>query len=272
MSLEIDLYTLLSTDASIAAATSTGASPAVYLVAIPKGLPDTNAIVIQCTETTRSKGYDVTNQLTFKRIQFDCYSDKASVAQALGNAVLNLLKDMIGTLASVNITGVIPDKDLDMGEEPGDGGMVFRRMLDFDFQYNDLPGQAGVPFVAVAAPAPGSNAAYLEGVPVDVTTPTSGQALVYDAATGKWKPGNVAGGGANFADDETPAGAINGTNGSDGNAVFTLAHAPIANPILAKNGQIMVQGVAYTLAGNTITFIAPYIPITGDVLTAWYRF
>ena len=77
--------------------------------------------------------------------------------------------------------------------------------------------------------------------------------------------GRLPSGPAAFADPEVPAGVINGTDGSDGNATFTLLNIP--NPPgalpLFKDGQRVTQGVAYTLAGNTITYLAPYIPIAG---------
>ncbi len=70
-----------------------------------------------------------------------------------------------------------------------------------------------------------------------------------------------------FTYNEVPNGAINGTTGSDGNAAFTLvaAPSPAGSLLLSKNGQMMYPGLAYTLAGNTITYLAPYIPVTGDV-------
>lgn len=271
--LETDLYNLLSTDASIAGATGTPAS--IYLGAIPKGQPDSNAVVIQVTNTLRDKGYDVTSQLVNKRVQFDSYHVKYPLALQLSNAVLNLIKDMSGNLATVNVQGVIPDKDIDLGEEPGDTGYVFRRMLDFEILHSDLTGQGGTPFVPIAAPVAGANAAYLEGIPIAAGTPTNGQTLVYSAADQRWELGTVQGGGssANFADDETPAGAINGTTGNDGNAVFTWAHSPVSGSLLfTKNGQVMIAGVAYTLAGNVATFNSGYIPVTGDVLAGWYRY
>lgn len=78
---------------------------------------------------------------------------------------------------------------------------------------------------------------------------------------------------ANFADNETPTGTINGTTGSDGNADFTLAYAPspAASLQLFKNGQEMAVGTAYTLSSLTITYQAGYIPIIGDVHRAYYR-
>jgi hypothetical protein len=72
-----------------------------------------------------------------------------------------------------------------------------------------------------------------------------------------------------FADAETPAGLINGTN-----ATFLLAHAP--NPAsslqLFRNGLRMAQGADYTLSGNTVTFFVASRPQTGDQLVAHYRY
>ena len=74
-------------------------------------------------------------------------------------------------------------------------------------------------------------------------------------------------GALNFADEETPAGAIDGVN-----KVFTLGHTPnpaaslqLFNGLMQKPG-----GNDYTLAGNTITFTAA--PSVGSTLLAWYRY
>lgn len=71
-----------------------------------------------------------------------------------------------------------------------------------------------------------------------------------------------------FADDETPAGTINGSNLS-----FTLQYAP--NPatslMLYKNGVLMQQSGDYSVSGSTATFVSASAPQTGDSLTAYYR-
>lgn len=63
-----------------------------------------------------------------------------------------------------------------------------------------------------------------------------------------------------YSYEEVPAGTINGSN-----ATFTLLYTP--NPPqslnLFQNGTRMTRGTAYTLAGNTITYAAGYIPHTG---------
>lgn len=73
---------------------------------------------------------------------------------------------------------------------------------------------------------------------------------------------------ANFADDETPSGTLNGTNGT-----FTLAHAPnpAASLELYLNGVLQIPGVNYTLSGTTITFLT-HVPASTSTLRAWYRY
>lgn len=72
-----------------------------------------------------------------------------------------------------------------------------------------------------------------------------------------------------FADEETPAGAIDGVN-----TVFTLAHSPSPAKSLALfyNGLIQKSsGGDFTLSpGNTITFVSA--PTAGSTLLCWYRF
>lgn len=78
----------------------------------------------------------------------------------------------------------------------------------------------------------------------------------------------------NIVDNETPSGTIDGTTGSDGNPTFAVAHTP--NPVtsvhLTKNGQEMYVGIAFTFETITITYLAPYIPVTGDEHRVSYRY
>jgi large repetitive protein len=71
-----------------------------------------------------------------------------------------------------------------------------------------------------------------------------------------------------YADDETPSGAIDGVN-----QTFTLANTPTppASLSLFFNGQLLVQGLDYTLSGATVT-LTSYTPANGDDLRAWYRY
>jgi hypothetical protein len=68
---------------------------------------------------------------------------------------------------------------------------------------------------------------------------------------------------------EVPSGTVNGVN-----AAFTLANTPVAGTVqLYKNGVRQQVGGAndYTIATNTITFVAGNLPQTGDILLADYR-
>lgn len=71
-----------------------------------------------------------------------------------------------------------------------------------------------------------------------------------------------------FVDADTPSGAINGLN-----TVFTLSQTPSPSTSLSlyRNGMMQRQGVDYSLAANTITFVPAATPQSGDILTAFYR-
>ncbi len=85
-----------------------------------------------------------------------------------------------------------------------------------------------------------------------------------DGSTVSCEPG----GGPGFADNEVPAGTVNGTN-----TVFTLANAPSPASSLAvyKNGLLQRLSVDYNLAANILTFASASVPRTGDLLTVSYR-
>lgn len=72
---------------------------------------------------------------------------------------------------------------------------------------------------------------------------------------------------ANFVDNETPAGTINGSN-----VTFTLANTPVAgSENIYLNGiyQASGSGNDYTISGATITYLTA--PLTGERLLASYR-
>ncbi|MCP5115899.1 MAG: hypothetical protein GY953_34155 [bacterium] len=92
---------------------------------------------------------------------------------------------------------------------------------------------------------------------------TLGDCIHVDGSTGPCGPG------VSYVDGETPTGAIDGINTS-----FTLAGTPnpAASIKLSRNGMLQSQGVDFTIAGNSITFLAGAIPQPGDGLRASYRF
>jgi hypothetical protein len=61
---------------------------------------------------------------------------------------------------------------------------------------------------------------------------------------------------------EAPAGTKNGSN-----PTFTVSRTPVAL-VLYKNGQKLAESTAYSLSGVTITFVAAYIPESGDIIEA----
>ena len=75
--------------------------------------------------------------------------------------------------------------------------------------------------------------------------------------------------GSNFAENETPTGTQDGVN-----AVFTLAQTPSGSSLqLYMNGQLLAAGGEdYTLAGATITYVSAKIPLSTDIIRAWYRY
>ena len=72
---------------------------------------------------------------------------------------------------------------------------------------------------------------------------------------------------------ETPSGTINGTDGTDGNAAFTLAATPVTgSERVFVNGVRQTAGASdsYEISTNTITFKSGWIPVTGDTLRVDY--
>jgi len=71
-----------------------------------------------------------------------------------------------------------------------------------------------------------------------------------------------------FVDQETPVGAVNGSN-----ATFVLSQAPdpAGSLHLFRNGILQRVVVDYTLSGNAVTFLSVSTPQAGDQLLASYR-
>jgi hypothetical protein len=139
MSLESDLYNLMSADASIQAVLD--AEPFVYNGAIPKGKPDSGAIVINISRTDRLTGTDGPNNLVIREVQLDSYHEKYTQSLAMSTAIFNLMVSRDLPLLTIEFRGAIPTAEMDFGKEPAQtpSGYVFRRMLRFEVQYVDLP-------------------------------------------------------------------------------------------------------------------------------------
>ena len=91
----------------------------------------------------------------------------------------------------------------------------------------------------------------------------------YNTSLGSWEcKTDQAGGGGVWANEEGPAGQINGVN-----MTFTVANAPTpaTSLRLVLNGLTLRSGADndFTLSGNTITFAYP--PTAGSNLICWYQ-
>jgi hypothetical protein len=103
---------------------------------------------------------------------------------------------------------------------------------------------------------------------IDGATGNLSDCLHVDGTTGACGATSSGTGSGTFVDAEFPSGTINGTN-----TIFTLANVPAPSTSLAlfRNGLLLDQGNDYTLASNTITFLAGAVPQPTDVLLASYR-
>lgn len=88
------------------------------------------------------------------------------------------------------------------------------------------------------------------------------------------EPGGGGGGGQpattyGFADQEIPAGAVDGVNRQ-----FALLRAPspTASLMFYRNGVLQKRGLDYTITASSITFVPEATPQPEDILLAWYRY
>jgi hypothetical protein len=136
MPLEVDLYSLLSQNADVLSAL--GGNNHVWLGAIPKGQPDSPALVIQTVLTDNEYGADGVTRVMKKRVQFDSYASTYTAATTLSNTIRDLLKNITGNLGNTFVQAALLRRDMDMPEEPGSAGYVFRRLLEVDFWHLEL--------------------------------------------------------------------------------------------------------------------------------------
>ncbi|HZQ25270.1 MAG TPA: hypothetical protein VFA89_20955 [Terriglobales bacterium] len=98
------------------------------------------SVVMQTSYTSEVYSSDGANNLRFKRIQFDSYSDvDALTAIAVSDAVRNLFKSYKGTLPDGTVvTGSIVQRDQSMPVElAAKESVLYRRLLEIEFQYID---------------------------------------------------------------------------------------------------------------------------------------
>ncbi len=107
---------------------------------------------------------------------------------------------------------------------------------------------------------------------LNTVCPTLRSEIEYMGIRGNWQwTGMFATGGSSGGEVDLQAftitGTIDGTNGSDGNATFSLSATPTFLELF-KNGSHQIPNISYTRSGATITFLAPNIPIVDDLLYA----
>jgi hypothetical protein len=105
------------------------------------------------------------------------------------------------------------------------------------------------------------------GGQVDAAAGNLGDCVHVDGSSGSC--GLIGSVGSNFVDNETPQGNVNGVN-----QTYLLQNSP--NPPnslhLYANGIRLSVGSDYVLAANRINFLGLYVPGTGDIILADYRY
>jgi len=137
-SLEQDLYSFLSQNVDLL--TALGGRNTLWKSMIPKGKEtELPAIVMQTVYTENPYTADGALNARKKRIQFDSYaSDDPTTAADLSDTLKKLLRNLIGCLGNTVVQASLITTEMDMPDEPGAGGYVFRRLLRVDFLYYDL--------------------------------------------------------------------------------------------------------------------------------------
>jgi hypothetical protein len=110
----------------------------------------------------------------------------------------------------------------------------------------------------------GSNATTVQAIrnyPVTATAPADGQLYQWSSTAGEWTL-------ISLVEREVLTGTVDGTN-----AVFTLAHTPVAGSLTIKrNGLEDGPTGCWAISGNTVTFTGVCIPQPEDVMTGKYRY
>lgn len=115
------------------------------------------------------------------------------------------------------------------------------------------------PWSAGGARLPIADAGYLQGRAIDSTAPSNGQALIWDTASSRWKPG--AGGGGSL-----PSGSLGSILVHDGTAYVELGISSDGKVLRVVGGTANWSGL---VASDVGAIAAPGTPSAGGVL--WYN-
>lgn len=132
MALEIGLITQLTS----ASAVSTFTSSRVFGAQLPVGcaLP---AAIVQSITTRDVYSAQGSSNLRFKRVQIDSYAKTYEDSVRLSEAVRSVLKNLNNVTLSDGtvVQGCVIEQDKDMPPEDGDGGFIFRHMIEVTVQH-----------------------------------------------------------------------------------------------------------------------------------------
>lgn len=188
--------------------------------------------------------------------------------------------DLLGFDTDYNRVPVGTDAKVLTADSTADLGVAWKDVGAVSNVRNEVPSGtvngSNTSFTITTAPVTGTLRVYINGVRQKVTDdytlsgttitfvtpPLTGDKLLVDYET---NAGTYATGSADFVNNETPSGTVNGTNTS-----FTLANTPVSGTLhLLRDGQEIYETNDYTISGATVTMVAA--PVTGSVLRANYQ-
>lgn len=135
MALETSLFALLNSTSAVTALISTrvfGGSLTVGC-AYP-------AVVMQVISTVGVDSASGSGKFRFKRVQFDVYANTYEVALQVSDALRAALTGAQNTTLAggVYVQGILVAQDRDMPYEQGDGGFIYRHMLEVVIQHVEV--------------------------------------------------------------------------------------------------------------------------------------
>lgn len=132
MGLEIGLFSLLNNTPAVIALIGTR----VFGGSLPIGCLYPG-VVMQVAATDTVSTAQGSSKLRFKRMQFDAYSNTYEVSVQVSDAIRTAITGAQNTTLTGGtvLQGCIVEQDRDMPYEQGDGGFIFRRMLEVTVQH-----------------------------------------------------------------------------------------------------------------------------------------
>ncbi len=174
-----------------------------------------------------------------------------SATPVAGSLILSWNGQRLNAPADFGLAGMV----ITMQSAPASGDALIAK-------YQPAPTNSSVPGKDVTLPIPMTAVTGLSSALSAIHTSISSLSSTITSLSAEMPGGS----GVSFG--ETPGGTLNGSN-----AIFTLAHTPVA-PYVAiyRNGLRQAPAVDYTLTGSSIQFLANSIPGGSETLLADYVF